>query len=127
MELLSFSAEQRSIRDVCLASMNQLKHLVLVFRTRYSCASSSFVWHNALLYVANDCLSAQPPSPTDEAAQEDAEFSITNDETTKRMIWFMACVDGYKALEPQFPILSSVMEGLLSTGMEKGLITVAER
>lgn len=126
LNLDSFNAKHRTVNDVCLASINQLKHLVLVFRTRYLCASSCFLWHIAMLYVANDCLTTQAALPRDEAIDNEGEMSDTNNDFATRTIWYMACIDGYKALALQFPILSGVVHGLLSTGVEKGLITEAE-
>lgn len=122
----SFGAEDRTVEHVCLASMNQLKHLVLVFRTRYSCASTCFLWHNALLYVANDCVSNEPSFPEDGAIEEDMDTKQANSDLVRRITWFMACVDGYKALAPQFPIVSGIMQGLLSMAIENGLMTAAE-
>lgn len=122
----SFDAEARTVEHVCLASMNQLKHLVLVFRTQYSCASTCFLWHNALLYVANDCISNEPSSPEDGAIEEDVDTKQADSDLVRRITWFMACVDGYKALAPQFPIVGGIMQGLLSMGIENGLMTAAE-
>lgn len=124
--LESFSAENRTVKDVCLASINQLKHLVLVFRTRYSCARSCFLWHNALLYIANDCVAKQMTLPGNKAVTEDVEMTGTDTDAGKRMHWFVACVDGYKALAPQFTIVSGIIQGLLSMAIEQGLITAAE-
>lgn len=126
LEIGSFSAENRTVEDVCYASINQLKHLVLVFRTRYACARSCFLWHNALLYVANDCVSNQTVLPGKRAAEEDVEMTDTNSDAAKRIVWFMACVDGYKALAPQFSIVSGILQGLLTMGIEQGLMTAAE-
>lgn len=120
-----FGAEVRTVEHVCLASMNQLKHLVLVFRTRYSCASTCFLWHNALLYVANDCVYNEPSFPEDGAIEEDMDTKQPNSDLVRRITWFMACVDGYKALAPQFPIVGGIMQGLLSMGIENGLVTAA--
>ncbi|KAJ4415493.1 hypothetical protein N0V82_007295 [Gnomoniopsis sp. IMI 355080] len=121
-----FSAENRTVEDVCLASVNQLKHLMLVFRTRYSCARSCFLWHNALLYVANDCVSKQMSLSGNKAITEDVEMTGTNTDASKRVHWFLACIEGYKALAPQLTIVSGIIQGLLSMGIERGLITAAE-
>lgn len=126
LKLGSFSAEKRTVQDVCLASINQLKHLVLIFRTRYSCASNTFLWHKALLYVANDCVSSHDTSLGNQTIKEDVEMTDTNSDVASRIIWFMACIDGYKALAPQFSIAGGIIQGLLSMGIEKGLITAAE-
>lgn len=52
-------ADNPTPKGVCHASVNQLKHLILVFRSRYPCAASTMLWQNALLYVANACLPLQ--------------------------------------------------------------------
>lgn len=124
----SFGAETRTVEHVCLASINQLKSLVLVFRTRYSCAPTCFLWHNALLYVANDCVSNESSLTEDGGAieEEDLDTTRSTSNLAKRTTWFMACVDGYKELAPQFPIVNGIMQGLLSMGIEKGLMTAAE-
>lgn len=125
----SFGAENRTVEHVCRASINQLKSLVLVFRTRYSCAPTCFLWHNALLYVANDCVSNEPSLPEDGGDIEEEDMDTVPSSSTlvrQRVTWFMACVDGYKALAPQFPIVIGIMRGLLSMGIENGLMTAAE-
>lgn len=122
----SLGAEDRTVEHVCLASMNQLKHLVLVFRTQYSCASTCFLWHNALLYVANDCISNELFFPEDGAIEEDMDTKQADSDLVRRITWFLACVDGYKALAPQFPIVGGIMQGLLTMGIENGLMTAAE-
>lgn len=54
-------------KGVCHASINQLKHLILIFRSRYHCAASTMLWQNALLYVANACLPLQRGPPRAQA------------------------------------------------------------
>ncbi|KAL1866839.1 hypothetical protein Daus18300_006542 [Diaporthe australafricana] len=51
-----FEAESPTPEGVCAASVSQLKHLILVFRSQYPTATVSMLWQNALLYVANACL-----------------------------------------------------------------------
>ncbi|KAJ4387481.1 hypothetical protein N0V93_008073 [Gnomoniopsis smithogilvyi] len=126
LEFGSFNAENRTVEDVCLASINQLKHLVLVFRTRYAGARSCFLWHTALLYVANDCVSESMILPGNKTEENDVDMTGANIDGAKQVIWFMACVDGYKALAPQFPIVSGIVQGLLSMGIEQGMVTAAE-
>lgn len=52
-------ADNPTPEGVCNASVNQLKHLILIFRSRYPCADLTMLWQNALLYVANACLPLQ--------------------------------------------------------------------
>ncbi|KAI3399117.1 hypothetical protein diail_7696 [Diaporthe ilicicola] len=49
-------AEDATPEAVCNASVNQLKHLILVFQSLYPPATVSMLWQNALIYVANACL-----------------------------------------------------------------------
>lgn len=127
LDLDTFTADHRNVEDVCLASKNQLKNLVLVFRTRYASAISSVLWHTALLYVANDCFLA-PPEPLPEPTMAAAELrrqGVAMTEDSKR-VWYLACIDGYKALAAQFGFIRHILQGLLGLGISKGLITAAE-
>ncbi|POS78990.1 hypothetical protein DHEL01_v202620 [Diaporthe helianthi] len=60
-----FAADDPSPEGVCNASVNQLKHIILIFRARHPCADATMLWQNALLYVANACLPLQrrPAAP----------------------------------------------------------------
>lgn len=126
LDIDSLVAEDRTVENICTASINQLKHLVLVFRTRYAFAPTCFLWHTALLYVANDCVSKEHPASEDGSVKGEMDIMRSNSDVVRKTTWFMACVDGYKALAPQFPIVSGIMQGLLSMGIENGLMTAAE-
>ncbi|CAN8105293.1 unnamed protein product [Discula destructiva] len=126
LELDIFTAEHRTVEDVCVASINQLKHLLLIFRTRYPSAVRSMLWHNALLYVANDCFASLPVlARTPEPGYKDTGSRVAVNDSSNR-VWFLACIDGYKALRPQFAFVSSILQGLLNLGIMNGLITAAE-
>ncbi|KAH8747471.1 hypothetical protein F5883DRAFT_474402 [Diaporthe sp. PMI_573] len=104
-----FTADNPTPEGVCNASVNQLKHLILIFRSRYSCATSTMLWQNALLYVANACLPLQRgPLPNLDGA------------------WFTACTDALRALAPQFGIVTGIVQGILSMAILKGSIPAVE-
>ncbi|KAG6355116.1 hypothetical protein INS49_004197 [Diaporthe citri] len=146
-----FPADNPTPEGVCNASVNQLKHLILLFRSRYPCATYTMLWQNALLYVANACLPLQrspPPHVTGPVADgEDAAFAdemegVTttgvvedgeppdetdeSEEDAQPRKWFAACIDGLRALAPQFGIVTGIVQGILSMAILKGSIAAVE-
>ena len=123
------------------ASVNQLKHIILVFRTRIPCATTSILWHNALLYVANACLPLLPNSHKGKeyeqhqdlqqgqereqvaaGAWEDSILQVDD----KRRVWFLACIAGYQDLAPRFNLVTQIVPGLLRIAVLKQQMTAAE-
>ncbi|KAH8754767.1 hypothetical protein F5883DRAFT_431032, partial [Diaporthe sp. PMI_573] len=100
------AADDSTPEDIYDASVSQLKHLILIFRSKYTCAVSTMLWQNALIYVANACL----------PLQQDAD----------REKWFAACIDALRALAPQFSIVTGIVQGILSMAILKGCISAAE-
>lgn len=47
-------------------------------------------------------------------------------EDPHRRAWFLACIDGYRALAPQFHLVQGIVQGLLSMGMQAGLLSTTE-
>lgn len=144
-ELAAFAAEDPTPEGVCGASVNQLKHIILIFRSKYPCATSTMLWQNALLYVANACLPLQGgPTPTLAPTEGRMEGVTTvtpgevNDgdradqgldeskEDAERRKWFTACVDALGALAPQFGIVTGIVQGILSMAILKGSIPAVE-
>jgi hypothetical protein len=147
-----FAARHPTPEGICDASVSQLKHLVLVFWSRYSCATSTMLWQNALLYVANECLPLRQPAPPTAGATEAHDggsrstdemddvgnTEILDDETATaggtdeseeeadRRKWFTACIEGFGALAPQFPLAAGIVQGILSMAMTKGSIPAVE-
>lgn len=138
-------ADDPTPEGVCNASVNQLKHLILIFRTRYPCATLTMLWQNALLYVANACLPLQrSPRHTARAASADpmegvtttaavaAEDGLYENEIAEsegdedRRKWFTACVDALRALAPQFGIVTGLVQGLLTMAILRGSIAAVE-
>lgn len=134
LKLSQFGASYKTPEVVYLASTNQLKRLLLTFRTRYSCATTSFAWHNALLYVANTCLPLHPYQTTSASASGKHVQGVITARTGSgpavedphRRAWFLACIDGYRALAPQFHLVHGIVQGLLSMSMQAGLLSTTE-
>ncbi|KUI52891.1 Nitrogen assimilation transcription factor nit-4 [Cytospora mali] len=142
LKLSPFTAESKTPAAIYAASVNQLKHLILIFRTRYSCATTSILWHNALLYVANACLPLRPSSHqgTEQDHYQDhgqgqgqeqvgggvwGENALWGDDR-KRRIWFLACIAGYQDLAPRFDLVTKIVPSLLSIAILKRQMTAAE-
>lgn len=153
--LADFPADDPTPEGVCNASVNQLKHLILIFRATYPCATFTMLWQNALLYVANACLPLQRSSPphtagpfgngyNDDGSAEQMKYATTttaaaedrglphqektdeSEEDADRRRWFAACIDALRALAPQFGIAAGIMQGILSMAILKGSIAGAE-
>lgn len=145
LRLGRFAAENSTPAAIYAASVNQLKHIILVFRTRFSCAATSILWHNALLYVANACLPLQPSSQKGKeshqryqdqdydkgqeqeqsAAGSWAETALQEDDDRRR-VWFLACMAGYLDLAPRFNLITQIVPGLLSIAILKRQMTPEE-
>lgn len=139
-------ADDPTPEGVCNASVNQLKHLILIFRTRYPCATSTMLWQNALLYVANACLPLRRGAPhtaraagadqmegvTTTAAVAAEDERLSENEATEsegdedRRKWFTACVDALRALAPQFGIVTGLVQGILTMAILRGSIAAVE-
>ncbi|KAH8747933.1 hypothetical protein F5883DRAFT_622431 [Diaporthe sp. PMI_573] len=148
----NFAADNPSPEGVCDASVSQLKHLILIFRARYPCATSTMLWQNALLYVANACLPLRGPAHPAGATGDvhssrnaDEMEGVTTTTTTAmgygeptdekiaeseedadRRKWFTACIDALRALAPQFDIVTGIVKGILSMAILKGSIAAVE-
>lgn len=99
--------------------MNQLKHLVLVYRTRFPSASYTILWQYCLLYVANATLQTkedQRKEEKDGLGQKDSDW----------WFWFFLCIAGYQKLFPSFRVVESIVQGLLTMAISKGALTAAE-
>ncbi|KAF3764046.1 hypothetical protein M406DRAFT_73893 [Cryphonectria parasitica EP155] len=122
------TADKRTSEDVYMASINQLKHLVLIFRTQYDCSPRSHTWQNALLYVANACVPLHS-SLSHTAQLQDPSVDVEASrkiEGIARRKWFLACVDGYKNLASNFVFVQEILTGLLSMAVMRGIVTTSE-
>ena len=93
-------------KDILEASVNQLKHLVIVFRHTFPRASCAILWHIALLHVANWAL-----------------HDTTNPEWRA---YFMLCLDSYTSLFAGFRISGGIAKSLLSMALRLGVMESAE-
>ncbi|KAK7993915.1 Anp1-domain-containing protein, partial [Apiospora arundinis] len=76
------------------ASVNQLKSLLMEYRTNYEEAEYSVLWHTGLLHLANAVLHET----------ENADWRV----------YFMFCIYGYETLRRPYPVSEVLMQGLQS-------------
>ncbi|KAM4062337.1 fungal zn(2)-Cys(6) binuclear cluster domain-containing protein [Hirsutella rhossiliensis] len=91
---------------VFAASLNQLKHLALVFRYTFACAMYAAFWHVALMYIAN------------------AVIQDTEDPQWRG--YLMLCLDGYGDLFGAFPVAGAIAKSLLSMALRLSVVTSSE-
>ena len=146
-----FSTDNPTPEGICIASVNQLRHLILVFRSRYPYATCTMLWQNALLYVANASLPLprrRPPlidgpsrgahgdgdsdqmdgvtTTLVEDGDPPADETDVSQEDAHRSKWFTACIDALRALAPQFSIVTGIVQGILSMAILKGSIPAVQ-
>jgi hypothetical protein len=86
------------------ASVNQLKQLIIRYRSSYESSTYTILWHTALTYVAN-------------AAMLDA------DEDPQWRMYFLLCIYGYETLRRPFRISEAIGRGLLTMMLRDRHIT----
>jgi tRNA A-37 threonylcarbamoyl transferase component Bud32 len=91
---------------VFTASLHQIKHLAIVFRYTYPCASYAAFWHVALLLVSNAVM----------RNTEDAQWRA----------YFMFCVNSYADLFGAFAVAGAIVKSLISIGLRLGIIKASE-
>ncbi|KAI1417601.1 hypothetical protein F5Y13DRAFT_151386 [Hypoxylon sp. FL1857] len=92
--LKTFSAWDSSPDAVFSASVNQLKRLIVDYRTNYETSAYSILWHTGLLYLANAMLE--------------------NGEDPQTRLYFLLCVYGYERLKRPYRISRMIVQGLLA-------------
>ncbi|KAI1143862.1 hypothetical protein F5Y05DRAFT_362848 [Hypoxylon sp. FL0543] len=92
--LKTFSAWDSTPDAVFSASVNQLKRLIIDYRTNYETSAYSILWHTGLLYLANAMLE--------------------NSEDPETRLYFLLCVYGYERLKRPYRISRVIVQGLLS-------------
>jgi len=102
----SFSAPDSTPEAVYVASVNQLKRLILVYMTNFATPSYTFLWHTALLYVANATLRDAPNRGWRE--------------------WFQICLAGYENLSASFRVAGTIAQGLLAMAVRNRAMGSAE-
>lgn len=105
--LRTFASTDSTPEGVIDASLRQLKRLMISFRLSYAHASFNIHWHLCLIYIANSALAD---------SETDPEWRF----------YFMACLSGYNALYPAYPVAELCFKGLLTMAMEKNKIGPAE-
>ncbi len=108
-KLKGFDSESATPDTVYQASVQQLLRLTLLYLLRVPSSRYTFLWHTALLYVANAML------------RPDAAVGETN-----CRIWFQLCMEGYRGLAPSFLFVEGIVQGLLSMAMRARLLSPKE-
>ena len=101
--LRTFSSQHKTPRDVFMASVNQLKRHVLTHPSKHPSAVYSIFWHTALLQVAN--------------------AALTDLGNEKSQLFFLLCIRRYHDLAPSFPVMSSILRGLLGVAVRSGALS----
>ncbi|CAI0642728.1 unnamed protein product [Colletotrichum noveboracense] len=110
IKLEAFTSQQASPEVVCSASATQLRRIATTYLQTCASASHSFLWHTALLYVANAAI-REPTQAFD---------------VSERRSDFRTCILGYQKLQRCFRLSQVIVRGLLSMVLREGLITSAE-
>ncbi|KAM3538615.1 hypothetical protein ARSEF1564_008462 [Beauveria bassiana] len=84
------------------ASVEQLKRLIIIYRSQYVSSGHTIIWHTAMLYVANAVLRSRGEG---------------------WLSYFLLCLYGYQSLWTSYPIVKPIARGLLSMAMRRGGIS----
>ena len=103
--LKTFEPRNSKPDDIFWTSIYQLRHMIVTHPLVHRSAMYAIFWHMALLHVANASL--QEPN------KSEAQF------------YFLLCIIGYHKLSSSFPIMASVVRGLLTVATKKGIMTPA--
>jgi hypothetical protein len=88
---------------IYMASVDQLKCLIIDYRIHHRSSTYTFLWHTALIYVAN---------------------AVLQETHSQGWLFFLlVCIYGYERLRPSWRIVESITAGLLSMTMRKGDIS----
>ncbi|KAK6859323.1 hypothetical protein PG995_002959 [Apiospora arundinis] len=94
LRLRTFSAPDRTPMAAYMASVNQLKHLIVHFRSNYEASTCTLLWHTAMTYVANAML----------RDSQDPEWYQ----------YLLLCLYGYETLRRPFRVAEAIGRGLLT-------------
>ncbi|KAK8072433.1 hypothetical protein PG996_005781 [Apiospora saccharicola] len=97
MRLKTFSAPDSSPTAAYIASVNQLKQLIIQFRSKYESSICTMLWHTALMYVAN-------------AVLQDTDDS-------QWLEYLLLCIYGYETLRRHFRVAETIGRGLLTMAL----------
>ncbi|KAM0515952.1 hypothetical protein ACHAPS_008855 [Verticillium nonalfalfae] len=104
--LTTFSSRKSSAEAAFKASVNQLKRLIVVYRSEYQSSAYTILWHTALIYVAN------------------AVLKDTGDPEWR--FYFLHCVYGYESLRKSYRLAEAIGRALLAMTLRNGDITGLE-
>lgn len=104
-KLKTFSARQSSPGAAFDASVEQLKHLIIDYRTSYESSAYTILWHTALMYVANAVL-----------VSKDTDWQV----------YFLLCIYGYESLNRPFRVSEAIGTSLLTMTLRNSDITIEE-
>lgn len=104
--LTTFSAADSSPDMVYTASVNQLKHLIVQYRSESISSTYSILWHTGLLYLANAMLKNTT----------DPEWHL----------YLLLCIYGYESLSRPYRISETIVQGILSMTMRESHMTGTE-
>ncbi|KAI0127278.1 hypothetical protein BJ170DRAFT_694094 [Xylariales sp. AK1849] len=90
----TFASPESFPDNAYTASVNQLKSLVVEYRSNHQASTYSVLWHTGLLYLAN--------------------ATLHNTEDPEWRLYFMLCIYGYESLRRPYPMSDVVIQGLLS-------------
>jgi hypothetical protein len=95
-----------SSKEIFTASLNQLKHLVIVFRHTFPRGSCAILWHIALLHVAN--------------------WALHNTTDPQWQSYFTLCLDSFTDLFVGFRTSGGIAKSLVSIALRLGVMQPAE-
>lgn len=104
--MATFSAWDSDPDAAYTASVNQLKSLIVDYRTSYMASTYSILWHSGLIYLANAVLQ-----------------DTSNPEWR---IYFLLCIYGYESLSRPYRISEVIAQGLLSMTLRDTDMTATE-
>ncbi|RSM00867.1 hypothetical protein CDV31_011620 [Fusarium ambrosium] len=108
LRLGSFSAPQATPEAAYLASVNQLKRLLLMYRLNFRTAMFSVVWQTALIYVANAMM---------------RELKTSSNEWR---YYLHLCMAGLEDLYASFRVFGSIAKAVLGVAIEHGALRTSE-
>jgi hypothetical protein len=106
LRLCTFSEPDSKVEAFFTASVDQLKCLIITYRSQYALATSTILWHTTLIYLAN-AMAAFPADP-------------------ESHIQFFMCLYGYESLRRSFNVADAIGRGLLAMALRANRIGTRE-
>ncbi|KAI0435589.1 hypothetical protein F4803DRAFT_567533 [Xylaria telfairii] len=95
-QLMTFTARDRTPDDAYTASVQQLKQLIVEYRSRHAASTYSILWHNGLIYLVNAMIRCIDPN---------------------WRLYLLLCIYGYERLRRPYRMSEVVTQGLLTMTM----------